>query len=905
MSQVCRQCSRVNPSEAAYCYWDGAILAGGSVNGGPINAGSVPFPGQFVFPGGQVCRNFDQLATTCQQNWQAAVELLKQGFFSGFLGGLGRADLAMAANEAAKFPDSDRGLDQLLAKIPTQVLAPPRLKVDPAEINLGQVPMGTDRTVQLHLGNTGMRLLYGSVVSDSKWLTLGEGQGASQKLFQFGHEATLQVHVKGQHLRAGNQPLEGELVIESNGGTASVKVKADVPITPFKEGVLAGSYTPRQIAEKARAKANEAKVFFENGAVAQWFTQNGWIYPVQGPPVPGLGSVQQFFEALGLAKPPKVELRTPTVMLQGDPGQVLTASIEVGTSEKKQVYAYATCDQPWVSPQRMKQAKATMASVPLTITVPPRSGESLTARVTVHANGTQKFVVPLALNVSGTYAGPPQTVPSDAVLALPYEEPLAAVQPASSGSPFAFESPPPLPGAVSATPPPMAPPPLPPGAGAVVDVSTPRIQREGYPPWMHLIPLGVLSLALLVLMLRDLIGKPSSGPGGAGSGAGGRPLVVFFDFLTHDEKKKAKTKKEEEELATKFRNHLTYGLVMIDPNNPQNPDSKRLTYDHRGRTNSTVVSINGTDKSMGAFNAGRWDKPPTITPYKEGTGTWHFSPDPIFLTQEVKVVEGEPVEITPGKYERLFDTCLVKYKLENRDNKPHRVGLRVMIDTFIGSNDGVPFTIPGQSGMVATSRDFRVRSDIPDFLQALEFPNLDNPGTTVQINLKLSDKLAPDRVSLTRWPGHTDKEKWEVAMVDIGDDSSIVLYWDPRDLGPKQSRDMAFSCGLGNLSLKGGKLGLTVGGSFVVGRELTAMALVADAKPGQRVKLELPKGLQLLSGDIEQAVPVAELGKDGRMRPSPVTWRIRALEAGDHTISVTTDNMQQSRRITIQKTGIF
>ena len=34
---------------------------------------SAPFPNQFVFPGGQACRNFDQLATACQQGWQSAV----------------------------------------------------------------------------------------------------------------------------------------------------------------------------------------------------------------------------------------------------------------------------------------------------------------------------------------------------------------------------------------------------------------------------------------------------------------------------------------------------------------------------------------------------------------------------------------------------------------------------------------------------------------------------------------------------------------------------------------------------------------------------------------------------------------------------------------------------------------
>ena len=60
MSLTCVKCSRVNPQEAAYCYYDGAALAGRA--GGPINAGSAPFPNQFVFPDGLACRNFDQLA---------------------------------------------------------------------------------------------------------------------------------------------------------------------------------------------------------------------------------------------------------------------------------------------------------------------------------------------------------------------------------------------------------------------------------------------------------------------------------------------------------------------------------------------------------------------------------------------------------------------------------------------------------------------------------------------------------------------------------------------------------------------------------------------------------------------------------------------------------------------------
>ena len=270
MTHVCRQCSRVNPADAAFCYWDGAILTGGG--SGPINAGSAPFRSHFIFPGGQICRNFDQLATTCQSNWKAAVDLLKQGFFASFLGGLGRADLARAAQEAAKFPDADRGLDQLLEALPTQVLQAPKVKVEPSVISLGLLPMGTDRTLELHLSNQGMRLAYGSVVSDCKWLSLGEGP---ERRASFSSSAPRRSSRSTCAARfcAGNQPLEGHLVVDSNGGTTTVTVRADVPITPFTEGALAGSFTPAANRGKGPRHPKEAAALFEKGLVAKWFTR--------------------------------------------------------------------------------------------------------------------------------------------------------------------------------------------------------------------------------------------------------------------------------------------------------------------------------------------------------------------------------------------------------------------------------------------------------------------------------------------------------------------------------------------------------------------------------------------------------------------------------------------------------
>ena len=294
MAQTCSKCSHLNPPDAIYCYFDDALLQGHTAHGTPMNPGLMPFPSPFVFPSGQTCQNFDQLALTCQQNWQSAVDMLSQGFFGGFFTNLGRADLAAAAQSAAQFPDADQGLDQLLAKLPTQALTPPKLTVEPLDFNLGIVQMGTNRQMQLNLANHGMRLLHGSIASDSKWLAIGDPPG-QQKMFQFGDSANIAVHIVGEELRAGPKPLEGQLFLESNGGQSTITVRLEVPAKPFPNGVLAGSTTPRQLAEYAKTNPKLAAPLFESGAVKQWFSDNGWIYPVLGPSAAGISAVQQFF----------------------------------------------------------------------------------------------------------------------------------------------------------------------------------------------------------------------------------------------------------------------------------------------------------------------------------------------------------------------------------------------------------------------------------------------------------------------------------------------------------------------------------------------------------------------------------------------------------------------------------
>lgn len=868
MALTCAKCRRVNPPDAVYCYFDGVVLGGPGRNGGPVSVSTRPFHSPFVFPSGRQCRNFDELALACHEEWAAACSLLQQGVLPGFLAGAGRADLAQAAREAARFPDKDRGLDQLLGKLPTNVLDPPRLRAEPLEVSLGVLQPGKDRQFQLRLHNQGMRLLVGSVSSDDcPWLMLGDSPGAPEKHFQLDHQAAVTVQVRGKQLRAGPKPLEGKLLIETNGGNATVIVRAEVPVKPFPDGVLAGASTPRKVAEKAKAAPKEAAAYFENGAVARWYEANGWQYPVQGPSASGLGAVQQFFEALGLTPPPKVDISERSVGLRGRVGQQLRHVLKVESQEKRPVYAHGKSDQPWLEVGR-PQLNGRVAAIALNIpAVPNKPGQTLTAKVVVQANGNQRFVVPVTLAVEGA--------PAQA---------------------FAFDEPAPEP-VVHAVP--VAPPAPPPAV-----ITSAYGGRPGGLGILHVLP-----ALLLLAVLAGLVGwdafsgehVPDAEPDKIDL-SGELAFLPVTDLIDTEPRIGVEFSDEKER----------FGIQLLKESDPGNAAKhKRLTFEERGDSNNTCILIDGKECLFGQ-KPGEWGrdkKKHLLKRVKDSDrdrfqAVWRF-PEDVFCTQTVEIVAGEQT--------RVLDTVLVHYTLENRSTVPHTVGLRVMIDTFIGGNDGVPFTIPGQPGLLDTKQDFPEK-DIPQYIQALEFPDLEKPGTVAHMGLKgfrlPGVQLDPiEKLRICRWPGSEARWDWPpLAINDNSDggrdkDSCVVLFWNARKLNPKERRDMAFTYGLNKISTTGkfgSKLGLTAGGDFRVGGEFTLTAYLRNPEPGQKVTLEaLPAGVALAEGQKAEQAPAV------RGDYTQVSWRLRGQKAGEFALEVTSGPLRESYTVRIRDSSLF
>ncbi|MCC6419752.1 MAG: zinc ribbon domain-containing protein [Gemmataceae bacterium] len=920
MAITCTHCSHVNPADAAYCYFDGSALNAHATDVGPVNVGSARFASAFVFPSGRSCASFDQLACACHEEWAAARDLLRGGLLEQFLGSLGRLDLAVAARDAAAFPDTDRALDQFLDRLPTQALSSPQLRVEPAEIDLGTLTAGADHHFELHLANGGMRLLCGAVVSDCKWLTLGDAPGHAQKLFQVSRDGTVVVNVRAQHLRAG-RPQEGRLIVESNGGRVEVKVRALVLARPFPEGVLAGATTPRQLAEKAREAPREAARLFQSGAVELWYTANGWAYPVQGERAAGLGAVQQFFEALGLARAPRVELSDPVVSLRGRPGETLRQALQVRATEKRPVYASASSDQGWLNVGPV-QTVGSVATIPLEVSpVPAESGQVLQARVRVTANGGQVFVVPVSLAVGPAGAAAP------AVTMIPVDTGIDAT-PKRKTKPV-------LAGAA---------PPRKPGRGRHED------DEEAGGSSSRLLLVGGGVLVLLLLLGGGLALTLSGGPDRVAVAVKDEPEEqqpakgpLTFKVVEQDEPEeilrtalpvKHHIQDEPEErtrpaapqpVKVEIRDDTPEGapgaaavLAPVDrvprvvyaygPNArfgvTATQTGKRLTYGANGNTNNTVVRVAGRDVGFGAA-PGRWIERNTSLPF-DRTGNsqrgsrWTWAAGKLTVTQILDVIPStQPVEVAPGQFRRLMDTVRVRYVVENRENRTWPVGLRVQVDTLIGGNDGVPFAVPGL-GMVGGFADFPRQGPIPDFIQALEIPNLRNPGTVAHMTLKLPGLEPPARVLLTHWPGGNNNA-WALPIAPLGGDSAVVLYWNEKPLAPGKKREFGFAYGLGTVasSEPAGKLGVTLGGSFEPGEQFTITAYVQNPTRGQTLTLDLPKGLERVEGDQTMPVPPAAGGKD---QTSLVTWKAKVLETGVFPLRVHSNNgLSQSKTITIAR----
>jgi hypothetical protein len=263
-----------------------------------------------------------------------------------------------------------------------------------------------------------------------------------------------------------------------------------------------------------------------------------------------------------------------------------------------------------------------------------------------------------------------------------------------------------------------------------------------------------------------------------------------------------------------------------------------------------------------------------------------FTHGKVTITQVMEVVPGRSSDKPPPGQKRKMNVLLIRYLVENKDTQPHKVGVRVRIDTYCGSNDGCLFASPKTHKNQILDGVLLKDKQVPDFLMILENPNLQNPGFTGHFTFRMGNKFEPpNRVALT---SHGAGENgWEVQVMQAGGDSDVAFYWDPRVIPAGAKREFAFAHGVGIASVVAGEgdVRLTFGGNFEPGKLFTLTARVENPGEGQSLTLELPAGMERVEGAETQPVPGAGTDEAGT-----VMWKARVLRPGTYTIRVRSGN---------------
>lgn len=266
--------------------------------------------------------------------------------------------------------------------------------------------------------------------------------------------------------------------------------------------------------------------------------------------------------------------------------------------------------------------------------------------------------------------------------------------------------------------------------------------------------------------------------------------------------------------------------------------------------NQNWVYGNPTNRRAGKNGLfGQVIQPPTIV---DNTLVSSWQLGPILVTQTLSFTRS----ITSG----LMDTAKIEYKLVNTDVVSHMVGLRLVLDTMLGQNDGAPFRLSDRA--ILTDTVF-YSHEMPAFWQA--FDSLSNPQVISQGTLIGGEVTPPNRVYFSNWGSIADG-LWDFNYQPGRDfmragefelDSAIALYWDQQPLRPNESRTYVAYYGLGGVTITPGELSVALTAPWQVKADqrhretLTIVAYIENTGKGEArdvtATLRLPEGLELLN----------------------------------------------------------
>ncbi|MBN2092127.1 Ig-like domain-containing protein [candidate division KSB1 bacterium] len=206
----------------------------------------------------------------------------------------------------------------------------------------------------------------------------------------------------------------------------------------------------------------------------------------------------------------------------------------------------------------------------------------------------------------------------------------------------------------------------------------------------------------------------------------------------------------------------------------------------------TTIRIGGQDVRFGSEHGQNLQALVKSQDGKTITRAWQFNA--IQAIQRIKLVN------STWSVNKAEDTILLQYVLINTDaTRIENVGLRILLDTMLGSDDGALIRVPYYRNYNMTNEMSFDFPTIPPWWTAMgRDPQTGEIIFSAQGTIKGSDATVPDKFVIANW------HDWEETSWDYDakkdkpiKDSSVMMWWNPRDIAPGDSLVINTYYGLG------------------------------------------------------------------------------------------------------------
>ncbi|HNL55372.1 MAG TPA: hypothetical protein PKI36_13245, partial [Turneriella sp.] len=144
------------------------------------------------------------------------------------------------------------------------------------------------------------------------------------------------------------------------------------------------------------------------------------------------------------------------------------------------------------------------------------------------------------------------------------------------------------------------------------------------------------------------------------------------------------------------------------------------------------------------------------------------------------------------------DNYLFALEYQNKSGEAKEVGFRLLVDTWAGNTDGVPFLTPAGPGKDSQlhTREFKFT---PAYSTLWETIDAEGDGYVYLRNTLTGPGLvAPDQVAFARW-GSAYRSEWDYKISSensILGDSAALLWWQPQRIAAGNARSVATRFGV-------------------------------------------------------------------------------------------------------------